>query len=157
MTAKLLLIHEDLETIQCIWAILDFIILAEYVLHDEKMLRYIEHVLYRLEKIKITFEQHRPINSKLSWPTFSYPKFHAISHFVQCIWNYGSMVNYNIVYNEVMYEYLLKAFYNRTNKKEYKLQIWQHNVRHININAMKDIIILEKVREKKSCQKALWI
>ena len=47
-----------------------------------------------------------------------------------------------------MHKYLLKTFYNKINKKEYKLQIWQHNVQHTNIIAMKDIIILKKTKEK---------
>ena len=49
------------------------------------MLRYMEHALYKLEKTKIAFEHHRPIDSNLCQPTFNYPKFYAINHFVQCI------------------------------------------------------------------------
>ncbi len=149
MAVTPLLIHDAPEAIQYARAILDFTMLAQYILHDEETLRYIEHALYRLEKTKIAFEQHRPINSKLCRPTFNYLKFHAISHFVQCIQDYGSAVNYNTAHSEAVYKYLLNAFYNRTNKKEYESQIWQHNVQHTNIIAMKDVIILEKVREKK--------
>lgn len=53
------------------------------------------------------------------------------------------------------YKYLFKAFYNKTNEKELKSQIWQHNVQHINIVAMKDIIISGKVRGKKKLFKDL--
>ena len=81
----LLLSHDAPEAIQYTWAILDFTILAQYVLHNDEMLRYIEHALYKLEKTKIAFEQYRPINSKLCQPNFNYPKFYAIKHFVQCI------------------------------------------------------------------------
>lgn len=35
-----------------------FIMLAHYVLHDNKMLCYLKHALYKLEKIKIAFEQY---------------------------------------------------------------------------------------------------
>ncbi len=108
-----------------------------------------KHTLYRLEKTKIAFEQHRPIDSKLCQPNFNYLKFHAISHFVQYIRDYGSIINYNTAHSKAANKYLLKAFYNRTHKKEYESQIWQYNVRHTNIIAMKDIIILEKAREKK--------
>ena len=112
------------------------------------MLRYIEHALYKLEKTKIVFEHYRPIDSKLCGSNFNYPKFHAISHFVQYIWDYGSAVNYNTAYNKAAHKYLLRVFYNRMNKKEYNLQIWQYNVWHTNIIAMKDVIIEEKAREK---------
>ncbi len=122
--------------------------LAQYISHDEESLRYMKHGLYKLEKTKIAFEQHQPIDSKLCWPTFNYPQFHAISHLVQCIWDYGSTVNHDTAYSEVAHKYLLKVFYNRTNKKEYDLQIWQHNVRYTNIIVMKDMIISEKVRKE---------
>ena len=127
--------------------------MAQYVLHDKETLRYIEHLLYRLETTKIIFDQHRHIDSKLCQLTFNYLKFHAISHFFQCIWDYGSTVNYNTVYSKAAHKYFLKAFYNKTNKKEYKLQIWKYNVRHTNIIAMKDVIILEKTRGKKKLSK----
>ena len=153
VTATLLLIHNTPEAIQYTRAILNFIILAQYVLHDNKTLHYMEYALYRLNKIKIAFEHHRPIDSKLCWLTFNYPKFHAISHFVHYIWDYGNMVNYNIAHSKAVYKYLLKAFYNRIKKKEYDLQIWQHNIRHTNIIAMKDVIIEEKAREKKRLSK----
>ena len=148
MASTPLLIHDAPEAIQCAQAILDFIMLAQYVSHDKETLRYMEHALYKLEKTKIAFEQHRPIDSKLCQPTFHYRKFHAISHFIQYIQNYGSAVNYDTAHSEAAHKYLLKAFYNRTNKKEYESQIWQHNVRHTNIIAMKDVIISEKIREK---------
>ncbi len=79
MAATSLLIHDALKTIQCVQAILDFIILAQYVLHNDETLRYMEHVLYSLENTKIAFEHHRPIDFKLYQPSFNYPKFYAIS------------------------------------------------------------------------------
>ncbi len=119
-----LLIPDTPKAIQYIWTILDFTMLAQYVLHDEKTLCYMEHALYKLEKTKIAFKQRRLIDSKLCRPTFNYPKFQAISDFVQYIWDYGSMVNYNTTHSKVTHKYFLKAFYNRMNKKEYKSQIW---------------------------------
>ena len=60
-----LLIHNVPKTIQCAQVILDFLMFAQYVSHDEEILRYIEHALYKLEKINIAFKQYRPIDSKL--------------------------------------------------------------------------------------------
>ncbi len=48
--ATFLLIYNSPEAIQYTRAILDFTILAQYVLHDDKTLQYMEHALYRLEK-----------------------------------------------------------------------------------------------------------
>ena len=99
--------------------------LAQYVLHDEETLRYMEYALYKWEKTNIAFEQDQPIDSKLCWLIFYYPKFYLISHFVQYIRDYGSMVNYDTAHSEAAYKYLFKIFYNKTNKKEFDSQIWQ--------------------------------
>ena len=82
-----LLIHDAPEIISYTWAILNLTILAHYVLQDIKTLCYLEHVLYKLEMTRIAFKHHCLIDSKLCWPTFNYPKFHAINYFVWCIWD----------------------------------------------------------------------
>lgn len=91
----------------------------------------------------MAFEKHRPIKTKLYQLILKYPKFHVISRIVWCIRNYGTVVNYNTIHNKVVYKYFFKAFYNRLYKKKYNLQIWQHNVRYINIIVIKYIIILD--------------
>ena len=80
-----------------------------------------EHALYRVDKIKITFKNYYQINAKLFQQTFNYPKFHTIIYFVKYIQNYGSTINYDMANSKVAYKYLFKVFYGRTNKKEYKL------------------------------------
>ena len=50
--ATLLLIYDAPEGIQYAQAILNFLILIQYISHDNKTLRYIEHTLYKLEKKK---------------------------------------------------------------------------------------------------------
>lgn len=107
-----------------------------------------KHAFYRLEKTKIAFKQHWLINSKLYQPIFNYPKFYAINFFVQYIWNNISMINYNSAYSKAAYKYFFKTFYKRRNNKEYKLQIWQDNIQHTNIIAIKNVIILKKAKEK---------
>ena len=140
-----LLIQDAPETIHCARAILDFTMLAQYPSHNNETLSYIDHALYRLDKTKIAFENHRPIDAKLFRPTFNYPKFHAMTHFVKCIRDYGSAINYDTAHSEAAHKYLLKAFYGRTNKKEYESQILKHNIRHTNVIAMQDVIIIAKV------------
>ncbi len=56
------------------------------------------------------------------------------------------MVKYDTTYSETVHKYLLKAFYNRINKKKYDLQIRQHNICYTNIIPMKNVIIWEKAR-----------
>lgn len=69
----------------CTRTILDFTILAKYLLYNNQTLSYMDHTLYRLDKTKIAFENHCPINTKLFGLTFNYLKFHAMTHFVKCI------------------------------------------------------------------------
>lgn len=59
------------------------------------------------------------------------------------------MINYNTAYSKMANKYLFKAFYNKTNKKKYNLQIWQNNICYTNIIIIKNVIILIKTREKK--------
>ena len=144
-TATPLLIPDAPEAIYYARAIFDFTILAQYLLHNNKTLFYMEHALYRLNKTKIAFENHCLINIKPFRPIFNSLKFHTIMHFVQCIWDYGNTINYNTVHSEIMYKYLLKAFYRRTNKKKYKSQILEYNIRHTNVIILQSTILIAKV------------
>ncbi len=143
--ATLLLIQDALEIIHCTCTILDITMLAQYPSHNDEILSYMEHILYRLDKTKIVFENHRPIDAKLFRPTFNYSKFHAMTHFVKCIRDYESAINYNTVHSKAAHKYLLKVFYGQTNKKKYKSQILKHNIRHTNVIAMQDAILMAKV------------
>lgn len=87
------------------------------------MLQYMEHALYKLEKTKIAFEKHRPIDTKLYQPTFNYFKFHAINYFVQYVWDYSRTVNYDTAHSKAVQKYFLKSFYSKTNKMKYNLYI----------------------------------
>lgn len=59
-----------------------------------------ELVLYKLEKTKIAFERHHLFDAKLCQSTFNYSKFHETSHFVYYIWDYSSIINYDIAHNK---------------------------------------------------------
>ena len=103
------------------------------------------HALYRLDKIKIAFENHCLINIKLFRLTFNYLKFHAIIYFLQCIQDYGSAINYDTKYSETVYKYFLKAFYGRTNKKKYESQILEYNIHHTNLITIQNAILIARV------------
>ena len=63
--ATLLLMQDAPEAIHCARAILDFTMLAQYLLYNNKTLFYMKYALYRLDKTKIAFENHCPIDVKL--------------------------------------------------------------------------------------------
>lgn len=109
---------------------------------------YIEHTLYRFQKSKIAFEHHQLINVKLCWPIWNYFVFYAISYFIQYIQDFDNAVNYYTMYSKVVYKEFLKAFYTKTNKKEYNLQIKKNNIYYINTITNKNMIILAKKIEK---------
>ncbi len=85
IVATPLLIQDVPETIHCAHAILDFTMLAQYPSHNDETLSYMKHTLYKLDKTKIAFENHRLIDAKLFRLTFNSPKVHAMTHFVKCI------------------------------------------------------------------------
>ncbi len=116
--------------------------LAQYLSFDNKTLSYIEHTFYKLDKTKITFENHRPIDAKLFQPTFNYPKLHTMIHFNKCISNYGIVINYDMAHCEIAYKYFLKTYNRWTNKKEYKLQILNYNICYTNVITMQDAILM---------------
>ena len=78
-------------------------------------------------------------------------------HFVKYIQDYRSAINYDIVHSETAYKYLCKAFYGRTNKKEYKSQILEHNIRHINVIAMQNAILIAKIPVESAKKKEIVV
>ena len=152
-----LLMQDAPEAIYCARAILDFTILAQYPSHNDETLFYMEYALYGLNKTKIAFENHCPIDIKLFRPIFNYPKFHVMTHFVQCNWDYGSAINYDTAYNDVAHKYFLKTFYERTNKKKYESQILKHNIRYTKVIAMQDVILIAKIPVRSAKIKELVI
>ena len=86
-------------------------IFIQYLLHNNKIFVYIEYILYKLDKIKIAFENHCFIDAKLFRPTFYYSKFYATTYFIKCIWNYKSAINNDIIHSKATYKYFFKIFY----------------------------------------------
>lgn len=97
--------------IHYIFAIFDFTMFIQYLLYNNKTPLDIKYALYILNKTKIVFENYHLIDPKLFQLKFNYPKFYVITYFIQCIWNYDSAVNYNMIYSKTAYKYFLKIFY----------------------------------------------
>lgn len=57
-----------------------------------------------------------------------------------------------MTYSKAVHKYFLEAFYRRTNKKNYKSQILQYNIRHTNIFVMQNIIFSAKFEQEKKKQ-----
>ncbi len=80
-----------------------------------------------------------------------------MTHFVKCIYDYGSSINYDTIHSKAAHKYLFRAFYSRTNKKKYELQILKHNIRHTNGIAMQDFILMAKVLDRTAKKKQLVV
>ncbi len=67
------------------------------------------------------------------------------------------MINYDTVHSEAAHKYLPKTFYGRTNKKEYESQILKYNIRHTNIIAIQDAMLIAKVLDGSAKRKQLVV
>ncbi len=145
----------------CAYAIIDFIVIARYASHDMKFLKYLDHALYCIDKLKDVFKDSR---SKISHKKtvdendddsvdlkkrhFNFSKFHVISHYKELIELYKSIEDFNIEHFEAIHKYLVKCFYQLINKKEsFEIQIMQHNTWLINMLILEDMIRHQKFRK----------
>ena len=102
-------------------ALIDFITLVQYRTYNDYTLRYISQAIFRIDNTKEAFVKYRPkdYSDKAYW---NYPKFHSISHYVIFIMNFSALNRFDSENSEVAYKFLLKDFYDRTNKTNTFLQ-----------------------------------
>ena len=108
-------------TIQCAKTIINFITIAQYKTHDEQILSYIKQTLYRINKFKIVFAKYKSQdtienNDDENESYFNIFKLHIIIHYIVFIRLYDNTQNFDILYSETVYKFLLKVFYILTNK-----------------------------------------
>ncbi len=138
--APLLSVKEP-AAMHCARAIVDFILMAQYKTHDNETLRYIEHALHRIDRMKVAFRALRPLNKSTNEGHFNFPKFHIMTHYTSFIRDFGAADNFDTEHSEAGHKYHVKDFYGRTNKRHgYEGQICLHNTRRINMLAMEDVL-----------------
>ncbi len=127
--------------------IIDFILIAQYKTHDEETLCYLDHILYRIDKIKIVFKVLHPVDKTTDEGYFNFLKFYVMTHYISCIQDFGTIDNFDMEYSEARYKYNVKDFYGRTNKWQgYENQICLHNTRQINMIAIEDMLFHRQTR-----------
>ena len=115
-------------------AIIEFIILAQYVSHDDDTLRYMRHALFRINKFKGSVSRHR------TGGHFNFPKWHVMTHYIDWIRRYGAADNFDTEHAEALHKILVKAHYNLTNKREGFLeQLIRHSQRRLSAITTADI------------------
>jgi hypothetical protein len=121
--------------------LVDFILITQYRSHDDFILRYLHHALYRMNFFKKIFRQIRSIMQKIEKNHFNFSKFHAFSHYMNFIKRYDVVDEYDTSHDEIKHKYMIKKFYDRINKrKTFQIQLIEHNKKRFNILAMKDIM-----------------
>jgi hypothetical protein len=138
------------------WAVIDFMILAQYHLHEEEILWYLEHALFQLNKLKNVFHHLRSERSDTDVDHFNISKLHAMTHYASQIQRYDSADNFNTKHSKIAYKYLIKIFFDCINKwNTFQTQLLHHNTQHLNLLAMKDILLYRDIRQSKINKHAL--
>jgi len=96
--------------------VIEFVILAQYHLHDEEILQYLEHTFFQLNKLKNVFHHLRSEHSDTDVNHFNISKLHAMTHYASQIQRYNNVDNFNIKHSEIAYKHLIKIFFNCINK-----------------------------------------
>ncbi len=135
---------------------IDFMILAQYHLHDEETLQYLEHALFQLNKLKNVFHHLRSEHSDTDIDYFNISKLHAMTHYASQIRRYDSADNFNTKHSEIVHKHLIKIFFDCINKwKTFQRQLLHHNTQHLNLLAMKDILLYRDTKQSKINKHAL--
>ena len=122
--------------------VMNFVLITQYTTHDEKILKYMKQAIYWMNCFKWAFVNYWPIDKKDKKPHFNISKLHSVTHYVNQIRLFGSAVGMNSAYFEATHKYLVKVFFNRTNKQkdEFEQQILLHNTWLINLLVMRDVL-----------------
>lgn len=129
------------DALHCARAILDFVTIAQYRAHDDSTLQYLEQALYRIDKTKGVFRAYRTKQSDTNEGHFNYPKFHVMAHYSEFVREFGCADGYDTSHSEAAHKYLIKVFFDRTNKRGdmFQQQLISHNIRRLNALATEDL------------------
>ena len=142
-----LLFEKRNATIHCARTIMNFVIFVQFVFHDENILNYMIHALYKLNNLKNVFFKYRFQNTiddveNENEKLFNIFKLHVMTHYVIFIRFYNNVQKFDTLYDESTHKILLKNFFSKINKNEnWKTQILQYNIWRHNIIVMNDIFI----------------
>ncbi len=142
-----LLTHESSAAIHCTQAMIDFIMLAQYTSYNEDTLRYMQHAFFQWNKLKKVFWHLWSFNTDTQQKHFNILKFYAMIHYANFIHWYDVVDNVNTKYKKICHRHLIKKFFDCTNKcNTFLNQLIHHNTRHLNLLAMKNVLLYEKTK-----------
>ncbi|KAF8873161.1 hypothetical protein BD779DRAFT_1452149, partial [Infundibulicybe gibba] len=110
----------DVQVLQAVRAILDFIYYSHFEYHTDASLS-------KLEKAWLAFHEHKAVFVELGIRTdFNIPKIHAIQHYLMMIRSHGTADGFNTEGSEHLHIDYAKIGYSATNKKAYikQMTVW---------------------------------
>ncbi len=120
-----------------------------------------QHVLFWWNKLKKVFQHLWSLDTDTQQKHFNILKFHAMTHYTNFIHWYDVVNNVNMKYEKICHRHLIKKFFDHTNKHDTFLnQLIHHNTRHLNLLAMKNVLLYEKtkfIQVKKNVMNAMII
>ncbi len=129
-------------------ALIDFMKMTQYRSHNDNILQYLQHVLYRMNIFKSIFVFARSSNKETK-KKFNFFKFHVMIYYVAFIHKYKTINEYNIAHDEVKHIYMFKKYYIRINKRDtFLTQLIFHNDRRLKILIMKNVIIYKQKQQR---------
>ncbi|THX68147.1 hypothetical protein D6D04_10664 [Aureobasidium pullulans] len=140
------------EAIRFLRATVDFITLAMYESHDTETLRYFDLALYRMNQHKEVFRKYRNPKAEEDDRHFNFPKWHALTHYVDMIKLYGCAPNWDTSHPEHKHHTYVKEGFRRTNRREnWEDQLMDHHHRGLNMLAMQDLLEPQKRNTQAEC------
>ena len=127
--------------------VINFVILMQYISHNENTLQYLEHALFWINKLKNVFWHLHSVDSDITESHFNILKLHVMTYYTHHIHWYDTADNVNTEYSEITHKFLIKIFFNWTNKyKSFQEQLLFHNTHYLNLTVMKDLIVWRKTQ-----------
>ncbi len=109
-----------------------------------------------MNKLKNVFRHLQSECSDADINHFNISKLHAMTHYVSQIQKYDSVDNFNTKHSEIAHKHLIKIFFDCINKWEmFQRQLLHHNTWHLNLLAIKDILLYRDTRQSKINKHAL--
>jgi hypothetical protein len=140
-----LLIDKWSHALNFIQTLIDFILMTQYRSHDESILQYFQHAIYRMNVFKSIFIFARSSNKKTEKKHFNFFKFHVMIYYAAFIHKYETADEYDIAHDEIKHKYMLKEYYIWINKRDtFLTQLIFHNNRRLKILIMKNMIIYKQ-------------
>ena len=148
LVLALLLLSSCAHVLDFCWALVDFILIAQYHSYNETTLEYLSQVLMRINVYKQAIQLYCHVDNNVE-RQFDFPKFHAITYYADNICAMGITNGFDLVHFEKYHIVILKVFYNRTNKHEFfQEQLLWHNKRRIKVLVMRNILVSLYTRDR---------